>query len=72
MDDYAYIVVAECLGIDPLEIIAAANMEREKNQARRDFWQDFRKKIGQMAVAGLVILTTLASPVNGEKAPQGV
>jgi len=47
-------------------------MESEKSQARRDFLADFRKKIGQLAVAGLVILTTLASPVNGEKAPQGV
>ena len=53
------------------ELIAAA-MESEKTQARREFWQDFRKKIGQLAVAGLVILTMLASPVNGEKAPQGV
>ena len=72
MDDYACIVVAEYLGIDPLEIIAAANMEREKSQVKRDFWADFRKKIGQLAVAGLVVMTMLASPVNGEKAPQGV
>ncbi|WP_255908782.1 hypothetical protein [Vogesella sp. AC12] len=43
-------------------------MEREKTQARKDFWQDFRK----LAVAGLVVMTMLASPVNGEKAPQGV
>lgn len=72
MDDFACIMVADCLGIDPLEIIAAANMEREKTQARRDFWADFRKKIGALAVAGLVVLTTLMTPVNGEKAPQGV
>ncbi|MDC7712206.1 hypothetical protein [Vogesella indigofera] len=72
MDDYACIVVAEYLGIDPLEIIAAANMEREKSQARRDFWQDFRKKIAQLVVGGLVITTMAFSPVNTEKAPQGV
>jgi len=72
MDDFACIMVANQLGIDPLEVIAAANMEREKTQARRDFWADFRKKIGALAVAGLVILTTLMSPVEGSKAPQGV
>jgi len=72
MDDFACIMVANQLGIDPLEVIAAANMEREKTQERRDFWADFRKKIGALAVAGLVILTTLANPVSHEKAPQGV
>lgn len=72
MDDYACIVVAEYLGIDPLEIIAAANMEREKNQAKKDFWQDFRKKITQLVVGGLVITTMAFSPVTTEKAPQGV
>ena len=72
MDDFACIMVANELGIDPLEIIAAANMEREKTQERRDFWADFRKKIGSLAVAGLVVLTTLMSPAEGSKAPQGV
>lgn len=72
MDDYACIVVAEYLGIDPLEIIAAANMEREKTQARKDFWADFRKKIAQLVVGGLVITTMAFSPVTTEKAPQGV
>lgn len=73
MDDFACIMVANTLGIDPLEVIAAANMDREKNQARKDFWSDFRKKIGALAIAGLVVLTMLANPSqNTEKAPQGV
>ena len=73
MDDFYCIVSAEILGIDALEIIAAANYEREKNQARKDFWQDFRRKIGALAIAGLVVLTMLANPSqNTEKAPQGV
>ncbi|WP_206211006.1 hypothetical protein, partial [Vogesella urethralis] len=72
MDVFACILVAKQLGIDPLEIIAAANMERDITQERRDFWADFRKKIGSLAVAGLVVLTTLMSPVEGSKAPQGV
>ena len=72
MDDFACIMVANQLGIDPLEVIAAANMEREKTQERREFWADFRRKIGAMAVAGLMVLTMLMNPVNTEKAPQGV
>lgn len=59
MDDFMCIMVARELGIDPLEVIAAANMEREKTQERRDFWQDFRQKIGIMGLAGLTVLTTM-------------
>lgn len=42
-DDYYCIRMAEILGINPLEIIAAANWEREKNQDRKDWWEDFRR-----------------------------
>lgn len=59
MDDFMCILVARELGIDPLEVIAAANMEREKSQERRDFWQDFREKIGITGLAGLLVLTTM-------------
>ncbi|UDM17784.1 hypothetical protein [Vogesella sp. XCS3] len=72
MDDYACIMVANKLNLDPLEIIAAANMEREKSFEKKEFWADFRKKIGALAVAGLMVLTTLMSPVEGSKAPSGV
>lgn len=73
MDDYGCIVIAEMLGVDPLEIIAAANYEREKTQAKKDFWTDFRKKIGALAIAGLMVLTMLANPSQtSAKAPQGV
>ncbi|MFD2449997.1 helix-turn-helix domain-containing protein [Vogesella fluminis] len=44
MDDYACIVVAEYLGIDPLEIIAAANMEREKAKPERTSGRIFAKR----------------------------
>ncbi len=47
-------------------------MEREKSFEKKEFGADFRKKIGSLAVAGLVVLTTLANPVSHEKAPQGV
>ncbi|MEN2424904.1 hypothetical protein AA0N74_02505 [Chromobacterium vaccinii] len=43
MDDYHCIRVAQVLGIDPMEIIAAAQEEREKNEEKREFWRDFRR-----------------------------
>nr|WP_315168324.1 hypothetical protein [uncultured Deefgea sp.] len=42
-EDYYCIRIAEILGINPLEIIAAANWEREKSQDRKDWWEDFRR-----------------------------
>ncbi|OLZ66535.1 hypothetical protein, partial [Chromobacterium violaceum] len=44
MEDFACIMVAKILGIDGMEVIAAAQMEREKNEERREIWADFRKK----------------------------
>ncbi|MEQ6290779.1 hypothetical protein ACFPAG_09175 [Vogesella sp. GCM10023246] len=44
-----------------------------KNQAKKDFWQDFRRKIGALAIAGLMVLTMLVNPSQtSAKAPQGV
>lgn len=40
--------------------------------ASTEFLSGFRKKIGSLAVAGLVVLATLMSPFEGSKAPQGV
>ena len=55
--------------MDDFACIMVAN---QKTQERRDFWADFRRKIGALAVAGLVVLTTLMSPVEAQKAPSGV
>ncbi|AOZ49034.1 hypothetical protein [Chromobacterium vaccinii] len=49
MDDFTCIMVAKTLGIDGMEVIAAAQMEREKNEERREIWADFRKKFGVKA-----------------------
>ncbi|MEN7433747.1 hypothetical protein VA599_23665 [Chromobacterium sp. TRC.1.1.SA] len=54
MDDYACIMVAQVLGIDGMEVIAAAQMEREKNLDKKAFWEDFRKKLGvKLGITGL-------------------
>ncbi|WP_052877918.1 hypothetical protein [Chromobacterium subtsugae] len=62
MDDFACIMVAKVLGIDGMEVIAAAQMEREKNDERRAIWEDFRKKLGvKLGTAGLALILTMGS-----------
>jgi len=39
IDDYTAARIAEALEIDPMEVIAAANAEREKDEKRREFWR---------------------------------
>lgn len=43
IDDYTAAKLAEILGIPPIEVIAAANAEREKDSQRRDFWENLRR-----------------------------
>ena len=63
MDDFACIMVAKTLGIDPMRIIAAAQEEREKNEERRGIWRDFRvareREKGQAFVPELVMMSGL-------------
>ena len=72
MDDFACIIVAKTLGIDPMKIIAAAQEEREKNEERRGIWRDFRvarerekgRAIVPMmaAITGLMIVAMVTIP----------
>ena len=39
MDDYTAAKVANVLKINPLEVIAAANAEREKDSQKAEFWR---------------------------------
>lgn len=43
IDDYAAARIAEALGVAPLQIIAAANAEREKDDRKRSFWEQLAK-----------------------------
>ncbi|AUH51050.1 hypothetical protein CXB49_09610 [Chromobacterium sp. ATCC 53434] len=57
MDNFACIMVAKVLDIDGMEVIAAAQMEREKNQTRREFWEDFRRQLAaKLGLVGLAVL----------------
>lgn len=44
IDDYAAVRIAEILGINPMDVIATANYEREKAPERKDFWRKMRDK----------------------------
>ncbi|WP_024302791.1 hypothetical protein [Pseudogulbenkiania sp. MAI-1] len=66
MDDFACIMVATELGIDPLAVIYAANYERERNVERKSAWEDFRKKLGVMGVAGLLVMGMAGTPPKAE------
>jgi len=55
IDDYTAARIADALGINPMEIIAAANAERaerEKDEKRREYW---RKVFASCAAACLLL-----------------
>ncbi|BBH12969.1 DUF3693 domain-containing protein [Chromobacterium haemolyticum] len=68
MDDFACIMVAKILGIDGMIVIAAAQMEREKNQARKDVWEDLLKKMGALALGGLTAGAMLMGSLSANNA----
>jgi transcriptional regulator with XRE-family HTH domain len=63
-DDYACIRLAELLGINPLEIIAAANAEREADPERAKWWLDFSKRHGIKNLSVSLIGMNLHLQVN--------
>lgn len=52
IDNYTAFKLAEILEIDPMEIIATAEAEREKDETKRDYW---RKVLQKVATAALCI-----------------
>ena len=56
MDDYTAAKLAEVLEIDPLEVIATANADREKDEERANFWRLLAKKRAAPIAAILLIL----------------
>lgn len=45
MDDYTAAQVAKILGIPEIEVITAANADRETNPERKKWWENFYKKL---------------------------
>lgn len=74
MDDYHCIRVAQILGIDPMEIIAAAQEEREKSEEKKEFWRDFRtareREKGLVLVPMLIMMAMVAIALLSLKFPE--
>ncbi|UTH73590.1 helix-turn-helix domain-containing protein [Chromobacterium sp. IIBBL 290-4] len=63
MDEFTCIMVAKVLEINGIDIIAAAQMEREKDAERRAIWEDFRKQLGvKTGIVGLAAILMMGSP----------
>ena len=61
MDDYTCIQIAGILGINPMEVIAAANYEREKAGDKKEFWLNFMMQYARTTAAAVVLLCTFVS-----------
>ena len=59
IDDYAAAKIADALGIPDIEVIYAANAERERNEERRDFWQKKLVELGGIAASIIFACVTL-------------
>jgi len=55
IDDYVAVRIAEALGIEPMEIIAAANYEREKGEERKTWWGKIFQKHAQASMTVLFL-----------------
>lgn len=56
IDDLAAAKIADALGIPAITVIAAANMEREKDAEKREYWENFYKRLGGIAAGVLAVL----------------
>lgn len=60
MNDTTASKIAEVLAIPAIEIIAAANADREKGK-NKDYWENFYKRLGGVA-ASLAVISITALP----------
>lgn len=61
IDDYTAAKLAELLKINPLEVIAAANAEREKDDRKREFWQKIASGAQAAVVGGTLVFSGLGA-----------
>jgi plasmid maintenance system antidote protein VapI len=63
---YACFRVAECLGINPTEIIAQIALESEKNESKKNYFRNFLKSCS-IAVTGIFLIAALSITTNDER-----
>lgn len=73
MDDYAATRIAEIIGVNPMIVIAAVNVEKEKTEERKEYWKNFYERLGGIAatilVAFVTLIVTLGHPSPLQAAP---
>lgn len=62
IDDYTAAKIAEALGIDPLEVIAVANMEREKDEKRQAYWRKIFQHCAAACLCGFIVFSGTYAP----------
>ncbi|WP_072429694.1 helix-turn-helix domain-containing protein [Chitinimonas taiwanensis] len=67
MDDYTAAQVAAGLGIEAIEVISAANAEREHDELKKEFWINLYRTVAQSMAAVTTGKTVLAAAMK--KAP---
>lgn len=69
IDDYAAAKIAEVLEIPPMEIIAVANVEREKDEEKKEYWKNFYERLGGIAASIFLAVNFLVTPTPSQAAP---
>lgn len=57
IDDYTAVKIAEALEVDPLEVIAAANLEREKDEKRQVLWRKVYDRCAAASLAAFMVFS---------------
>lgn len=72
IDDYTAAKLAEVLGIEPIEVIAAANAEREKDSAKVAFWRRLATSGKAASLASMLILGGFLVEIGGVESLQSI
>ena len=66
---YAAVKIAECLGLDPLALIAEFEELTAKNPDERTFWADFRVRAEKPLKGFIMALICIATLLTGQGQP---
>lgn len=66
---YAAVKIAECLGLDPLALIAEFEEMTAKNPKERSFWADFRVRAEKPLRGFIMALICIATLLTGQGQP---
>ena len=64
-DFYACTKLAITVGMDPAEVMAEFEMQKEKNETRRAFYRDFLSRARKATVVGILALISIGFCLKG-------